>query len=139
MFMSWWLTRSPLVATLGQTFCLRSTLESTELPAEGGEERKRRGGRRGREGGWRRGREEGGDGEREEGERREGGREGGKESIEHDNQYKMLTIQCPYLHSICFVNGVHSLNHPTPALIGGEINQSQHSSGNYVKMEDRRQ
>ena len=52
---------------------------------------------------------------------------------------KMLTIQKAYLHSICFVNGVHSLNHPTPALIGGEINQSQHSSGNYVKMEDRRQ
>ena len=125
------------MATLGQTVCLRSTLESTELPAEGGEGGREGGRERGREGGGKEGRREG----RKEG-RKEGGeegRKGGREGIEHDNQYKMLTIQKAYLHSICFVNWVHSLNHPTPALIGGEINQSQHSSGNYVKMEDRRQ
>ena len=74
MFMSWWLTRSPLVATLEQAFCLRSTLESTKLPAEGGEEGERE---------ERRGEREGG---KEEG--KEGGKEG-REEIEHDNQYKM--------------------------------------------------
>ena len=97
------------MATLGQTFCLQSTLESTELPAEGEEKRKgeeRRGEGRGGEGG------------------RERGREGEREGIQCDDQYEMLTIQQTYLYSICFVNGVHSLNHSTPALIGREINHN---------------
>ena len=84
--------------------------------------------------------------ERRERERREGGREGGREErreggregIQCDAQYEILTIEKKYLYSICFVNGVCSLNHSTPALIGGEINQSQHSSGNHIKMEGRK-
>ena len=121
------------MATLGQTFCLQSTLESTELPAE--EEEKRKGEERRGEG--RGEREERSEGGRERG-REERGREGEREGIQCDDQYEMLTIQQTYLYSICFVNGVHSLNHSTPALIGGEINQSQHSSGNHIKMKGRK-